>query len=101
MPQEESIMTKIQEMENTLNESMYKLDVLKKRIQRKLLTTENREELEAKLEEYKEILVKTEEKLKKLRKQNTKSFMVAGCLIFAMWIVCFLLYGLYSIFFET
>lgn len=101
MPQEESIMTKIQEMENTLNESMYKLDVLKRRIQRKLLTTESREELEAKLEENKEILVKTEEKLRNLRKQNTKSFMVVGCLIFVMWIVSFLLYGLYSMLSET
>ncbi|KOC63127.1 hypothetical protein WH47_02636 [Habropoda laboriosa] len=70
---------------------MHKLDVLEKKLKTKLLTMESREELETKLEEIKEVLKKNEEKLKRLRKQNTKSFMVAASLAFA----CFLLYGLY------
>ncbi|XP_043586597.1 uncharacterized protein LOC122569508 isoform X2 [Bombus pyrosoma] len=54
MTQDETIMTKIQKVEDTLNESMYKLDVLKKRLKTKLLTMETREELESKLEEIQE-----------------------------------------------
>ncbi|XP_017762779.1 PREDICTED: uncharacterized protein LOC108552642 isoform X2 [Eufriesea mexicana] len=75
MTQNESIMTKIQKVENMLNESMYKLNILKKRLDTKLLTMQTREELETKLEEVKQELEKNEEKLKNLRRQNTKSFM--------------------------
>ncbi|PBC33571.1 uncharacterized protein LOC108001777 [Apis cerana] len=97
MTQDESIITKIQKVEDTLNESMYKLDMLTKKLKTKLFTMETREELETQLEEIKEVLKKNEEKLKKLRKQNTKSFMVAASIIFA----CFLLYGLYLMFYGT
>ncbi|XP_017762778.1 PREDICTED: uncharacterized protein LOC108552642 isoform X1 [Eufriesea mexicana] len=97
MTQNESIMTKIQKVENMLNESMYKLNILKKRLDTKLLTMQTREELETKLEEVKQELEKNEEKLKNLRRQNTKSFMLAASLIFA----CFLLYGLYLMFYGT
>lgn len=76
---------------------MYKLDMLTKKLKTKLFTMETREELETQLEEIKEVLKKNEEKLKKLRKQNTKSFMVAASIIFA----CFLLYGLYLMFYGT
>lgn len=76
---------------------MYKLDMLTKKLKTKLLTMETREELETQLEEIKEVLKKNEEKLKKLRKQNTKSFMIAASIIFA----CFLLYGLYLMFYGT
>ncbi|XP_043526420.1 uncharacterized protein LOC122537372 isoform X1 [Frieseomelitta varia] len=55
MTQDQTIMTKIQKVEDTLNESMYKLDVLKKRLKTKLLTMETREELESKLEEIQEV----------------------------------------------
>ncbi|XP_043796248.1 uncharacterized protein LOC122716861 isoform X1 [Apis laboriosa] len=55
MTQNESIMTKIQKVEDTLNESMYKLDMLTKKLKTKLLTMETREELETQLEEIKEI----------------------------------------------
>lgn len=78
-------------MEDTLKDSMYKVDVLEKKLRTKLLTIESREQLETKLEEIKEVLKKNEEKLKHLRKENTKSFMVAGSLVF----LCFLFYGLY------
>lgn len=76
---------------------MHKVDVLEKRLKTKLLTMESREELETKLEEIKEVLRKNEDKLKSLRKQNTRSFMVAACIVFA----CFLLYGLYSMFYGS
>lgn len=76
---------------------MYKLDMLTKKLKTKLLTMETREELETQLEEIKEVLKKNEEKLKKLRKQNIKSFMIAASIIFA----CFLLYGLYLMFYGT
>ncbi|XP_029055533.1 uncharacterized protein LOC114882733 [Osmia bicornis bicornis] len=91
MARNETIMTKIQKVEDTLKDSMYKVDVLEKKLRTKLLTIESREQLETKLEEIKGVLKKNEEKLKYLRKENTKSFMVAGSLVF----ICFLLYGLY------
>ncbi|XP_076677285.1 uncharacterized protein LOC143373694 [Andrena cerasifolii] len=91
MTQEESIMVKVQKVEDALKDSLYRVDVLEKRLKTKLLTMENRERLESELEEVKDVLKKNEEKLQGLRKQNTKSFMVAASLIFA----CFLFYGLY------
>ena len=84
-------MIKVQKVEDALKDSLYRVDVLEKRLKTKLLTMENRERLESELEEVKDVLKKNEEKLQGLRKQNTKSFMVAASLIFA----CFLLYGLY------
>ena len=84
-------MIMIQKAEDALKDSLYRVDVLEKRLKTKLLTMENRERLESELVEVKEVLKKNEEKLQGLRKQNTKSFMVAASLIFA----CFLLYGLY------
>ncbi|XP_076763889.1 uncharacterized protein LOC143431207 isoform X2 [Xylocopa sonorina] len=97
MTQDVSIMTKIQKVEDTLNESMYKLDVLKKRLKTKLLTMETREEMEMKLEQIKEVLEENEEKLKSLRRQNTRSFMLAASIIFC----CFLFYGLYLMIYGT
>ena len=84
-------MIKVQKVEDALKDSLYRVDVLEKRLKTKLLTMENRERLESELEEVKDVLKKNEEKLQGLRKQNTKSFMVAASLVFA----CFLLYGLY------
>lgn len=85
------VCTQVQKVEDALKDSLYRVDVLERRLKTKLLTMENRERLESRLEEVKDVLKKNEEKLQGLRKQNTKSFMVAASLIFA----CFLLYGLY------
>ncbi|XP_076622593.1 uncharacterized protein LOC143342512 isoform X2 [Colletes latitarsis] len=53
MTRQKTIMTQIQLVENVLKESMYRVDVLQKRLDSKLLTTESREQLEAELEEVK------------------------------------------------
>ncbi|XP_076242364.1 uncharacterized protein LOC143184194 [Calliopsis andreniformis] len=95
MTQEETIMTKMQKVEDSLRDSLHRVDVLEKRLKTKLFTMETRERLETELEDLKEVLKRNEEKLMGLRKQNTKSFMVAACLVFA----CFLLYGLYLMIF--
>lgn len=81
----------MQRVEDALKDSLHRVDVLEKRLKTKLLTMENRERLETELEDVKEVLKRNEEKLQGLRKQNTKSFMVAASMVFA----CFLLYGLY------
>ncbi|XP_076649060.1 uncharacterized protein LOC143356900 [Halictus rubicundus] len=95
--QEETIMKKMQKVEDALQDSLHRVSVLENRLKTKLLTMENRERIETELEEVKEVLRKNEEKLQSLRKHNTKSFMVAGSMIFA----CFLLYGLYLIIFGN
>ncbi|XP_015429801.1 PREDICTED: uncharacterized protein LOC107186453 [Dufourea novaeangliae] len=91
MTPEETIMTKVQNVEDALKDSLYRVNVLEKRLKTNLLILAKREQLETELEEVKNVLKKNEEKLQSLRKENTKSFMVAGSLVFA----CFLLYGLY------
>lgn len=81
----------MQKVEDTLKDSLYSVHVLEKKLKTQLLTMETRERLETELEEVKEALKRNEEKLQGLRKQNTRSFMVAASMVFA----CFLLYGLY------
>ncbi|XP_076285852.1 uncharacterized protein LOC143211777 isoform X2 [Lasioglossum baleicum] len=73
--QEETIMKKMQKVEDALQDSLHRVSVLENRLKTKLLTIENRERIETELEEVKEVLRKNEEKLQSLRRQNTKSFM--------------------------
>ncbi|XP_031826267.1 uncharacterized protein LOC116424255 [Nomia melanderi] len=87
----ESIMRKMQKVEDALQDSLHRVHILENRLKTKLLTMENRERLETELEEVKEVLKRNEEKLLSLRKQNRKTYMVAASMVFA----CFLLYGLY------
>ncbi|KAK2587736.1 hypothetical protein KPH14_003845 [Odynerus spinipes] len=94
MSENDTIMTKILHVEDALKESLHRVEIIERRLRTKLLTTENRERLENELEEVKEVLKKNEEKLHDLRRENTKSYMVAACLVF----ICFLVYGVYCMF---
>lgn len=87
----------MEHVEESLKDTLYRVEVIEKKLKTKLLTTENRERLENELEEVKEVLRRNEKKLQSLRKENSKSFMVAACLIF----VCFLLYGIYLMIFGN
>lgn len=87
----------MEHVEESLKDTLYRVEVIEKKLKTKLLTMENRERLENELEEVKEVLRRNEKKLQNLRKENSKSFMVAACLIF----VCFLLYGIYLMIFEN
>ncbi|XP_015586096.1 coiled-coil domain-containing protein 167-like [Cephus cinctus] len=97
MEKTKTIMTEMQSVEDTLKASLHRVDGIEKKLKTKLLTFENRERLERELEEVKEVLKRNEEQLKSLRHENTRTFMVAAALVFA----CFLLFGLYSMFFGT
>lgn len=97
MAQNDTVMTKMQKVEEALKDSLHRVNILEKRLKTKLLTLENRERLETELEEVKDVLKRNEEKLLGLRKENTKSFMVAASLVFT----CFLLYGLYLMFYGN
>ncbi|XP_052896311.1 uncharacterized protein LOC128303409 [Anopheles moucheti] len=52
---------------------------------------DRRREMTLELKEIAKLLETTEEQLKKMHKENSKSFAVAACLFF----ICFLVYGLY------
>ncbi|KAL6422950.1 hypothetical protein ACFW04_010447 [Cataglyphis niger] len=97
MTRSDTVITKMEHVEESLKDTLYRVEVIEKKLKTKLLTTENRERLENELEEVKEVLRRNEKKLQNLRKENSKSFMVAACLIF----VCFLLYGIYLMIFEN
>jgi hypothetical protein len=56
------------------------------------ITIDNRETLEAELLAAKELLKQYENSIIKLRKDNSKTFMISACLVF----VIFLIFGLYS-----
>uniref|UniRef100_A0A182UZK4 Coiled-coil domain-containing protein 167 n=1 Tax=Anopheles merus TaxID=30066 RepID=A0A182UZK4_ANOME len=66
-----------------------------KRMERNLndprLPEERRREMALELKEISKLLETNEEQLKKMHKENSKSFAVAACLFF----ICFLVYGLY------
>uniref|UniRef100_A0A182NKR5 Coiled-coil domain-containing protein 167 n=1 Tax=Anopheles dirus TaxID=7168 RepID=A0A182NKR5_9DIPT len=55
------------------------------------LPEERKREMSLELMEITKLLETNEEQLKKLHKENSKSFAVAACLFF----ICFLVYGLY------
>ncbi|KAM0736396.1 hypothetical protein ACS0PU_010357 [Formica fusca] len=97
MTRSDTVITKMEHVEESLKDTLYRVEVIEKKLKTKLLTTENRERLENELEEVKEVLRRNEKKLQSLRKENSKSFMVAACLIF----VCFLLYGIYLMIFGN
>ncbi|KAG7189806.1 hypothetical protein KM043_017466 [Ampulex compressa] len=76
MTHNDTIMVKMQRVEDALQDSMHRVNMLERKLKTKLLTMENRERLETELEDVKEVLKRNEQKLQSLRKENTKSFMV-------------------------
>ncbi|XP_011315085.1 uncharacterized protein [Fopius arisanus] len=92
-----TIMAEIQQVEDSLKDSLHRVQVIERKLETRLLTSESRERLERELELVKEVLKKNQEQLLYLRKQNTKSFMVAAAIAFA----CFLVYGLYLLVTNT
>jgi len=87
----------MEHVEESLKDTLHRVEVIERKLKTKLLTTENRERLENELEEVKEVLRQNEKELQNLRKENSKSFMIAACLVF----VCFLLYGIYVLIFGN
>lgn len=87
----------MEHVEETLKDTLYRVEVIERKLKTKLLTVENRERLENELEEVKEVLRRNEKELQNLRKENSKSFMITVCLVF----VCFLFYGVYLMIFEN
>lgn len=82
----------MQVVEEALEASMHKVEVIEKKLRTKLLTIENRNRLERELEDVKNVLSVNQKALKDLRHENTRSFMIAASFAFA----CFLLFGIYS-----
>lgn len=87
----------MEHVEESLKDTLYRVEVIEKKLRTKLLTTDNRERLENELEEVKEVLRRNEKKLQSLRKENSKSFIVAMCLA----LMCFLVYGIYLMIFNN
>lgn len=85
----------MQTVEDALEASLHKVGVIEKKLKTKLLTIENRTRLEGELEDVKDVLSKNQKALKDLRHENTRSFMIAASIVFAL----FLLFGLYSLIF--
>lgn len=84
-----------QKVQDIIRHTYHRIDVLEKKLAQQN-TIDNRESLETELETAKNILQKNEEKLLSLKKDNTKTFMIAVCLIF----VIFLIFGLYLMIFN-
>lgn len=85
----------MQKVQDVIYHTNHRIGVLERKLLQKI-QIDNRESLELELNEAKKILKKNEEQLMKLRKDNTKSFMIAACLIF----IIFLIFGLYNIIFN-
>lgn len=87
----------MEHVEESLKDTLYRVEVIERKLKTKLLTAENREKLENELEGVKEVLKRNEKELQSLRKENSKSFMITVCLVF----VCFLFYGVYLMIFGN
>lgn len=87
-------MKKIHQVDEILKNSWHRVEKIQEKLRTKLLTTEHREKLETELEEIQEALKENRNTLKYLRRENSKSFMIAACLVF----ICFLFFGIYSMF---
>ncbi|XP_014210834.1 uncharacterized protein LOC106641101 [Copidosoma floridanum] len=90
-----TVMYELQKVQDVIQHINHRIGVLQKKLAQKL-EIENRESLEIELEDAKKVLKKNEELLKKLRKDNTKTFIIVACIIFAL----FLIFGLYNIIFN-
>ncbi|XP_012522833.1 uncharacterized protein LOC105828843 [Monomorium pharaonis] len=97
MTRDDTIITKMEHVEESLKDTLYRVEMIERKLKTKLLTAENREKLENELEEVKEVLRRNEKELQNLRKENSKSFMITACLVF----VCFLIYGIYLLIFGN
>lgn len=75
----------MERVQNDLNSAFYRTEVIKRKAA-KMLSGTCRERLENELREVKEILKKDEEKWESLRKENSKSFIVAVCLVFLTFV---------------
>lgn len=78
-----------------IRHTYHRIDVLEKKLAQQS-TIDNRKSLESELEITKSILQKNEAKLLSLKKDNTKTFIIAACMIF----VIFLIFGLYLMIFN-
>lgn len=90
------ITLQLQKVQDVVRRTYHRISVIEKKLVQQI-TLDNRETLESELSNAKELLKKNEEKLSKLQKDNTKTFMIAACLIF----VIYLFYGLYSMIFNA
>ncbi|XP_055378836.1 uncharacterized protein LOC129610322 [Condylostylus longicornis] len=95
-PYECPISKQIAEAEDTIVGLKNRVRGLEDLLESRDLDDEQRDSLEKELIEIRNILDHNREALKGLHKQNTKSFIVAGCVIF----VCFLIYGIYCIIYN-
>lgn len=85
----------MQKVQDVLRHTHYRIDVLEKKLAQQI-TIDNRESLESELTSAKEVLKRNEEKLLKLRKSNTGTFVITACIIFLI----FLIYGIYSMIYN-
>ena len=56
----------MEHVEESLKDTLYRVEVIERKLKTKLLTTENREKLENELEEVKEVLRRNEKELQNL-----------------------------------
>ncbi|XP_046387784.1 uncharacterized protein LOC124157256 [Ischnura elegans] len=91
-----TIMSEMQKVQDTLKSISYRAEVLEKNLKSLHLSTDLRESMEKELEEVKKSLSEHNEQMKRLQKENTKSFTIAVILMFAS----FLVFGLYKMFFD-
>lgn len=87
---------KIQKAEDTIKTCYKKVKDLEGKLKTKDFPVEQRQSLQNELKEARKLLETNEKLLSELHGQNRKSFMVAACLFF----VIFLVYGLYAMFGE-
>lgn len=86
----------MQKAQDAIQLTYHRISVIEKKLLQQI-TLVNRESLELELSNAKDLLRKNEKKLVKLQKDNTKTFMLAACLL----VVICLLFLLYSMFYVN
>ena len=83
----------ISNVQKSLQEQYYRVEVLEKALAFKDMTNEEREEMEAELEAIKQLLVTNEEALKQLQVENCQTASVAVLAI----VICVGIFCVYSV----
>lgn len=86
-----SIISEIEKAEQSIKTCFYRVEVLEKNLKSHFISTEKRERLEKELADVKSLLTENESELRRLHKENSKTFAVAVIIMF----FAFLMYGIY------
>ncbi|XP_065331423.1 uncharacterized protein LOC135933929 [Cloeon dipterum] len=91
--QKSTVMAQVESVEDDIKKCYHRIETIERNLKSKHLDMDQREELERELDNVKALLSQQEQDLKKLRTENSKTFVIALAIMF----LGFLAFGVYKI----